>query len=287
MSDETGGNGKLGIVSDYGVYTAVFGSSPDKFFTTQDKHPYVAGEFVWSGFDYLGEPTPYYTARSSYSGIVDLAGFKKDRFYQYQARWRPEFPMVHILPHWNWPDRAGLVTPVHVFTSGDEVELFLNGKSLGKKEKSKFEYRFRWDDVIYQPGELKAVAYKNGQKWAEETIRTTGSPSKIKLEADRNRIYADGEDLSFITVSVLDQNERMVPDASVKIRFSIEGPGEIVATDNGDPADMISFASKERNTFSGLALVIVKFKKGKSETFKVIAESDGLKSGETSVYSVK
>lgn len=287
VSDETGGNGKLGIVSDYGFYTAPFGASPDKVFTTQDQHPYVAGEFVWSGFDYLGEPTPYYTARSSYSGIVDLAGFKKDRFYQYQARWRPEFPVVHILPHWNWPDRTGLVTPVHVFTSGDEVELFLNGKSLGKKRKSKFEYRLRWDDVIYQPGELKAVAYKNGQKWAEEIISTTGSPSKIKLEADRDRIYADGEDLSFITVSVLDQNERMVPDASVKIRFSIEGSGEIVATDNGDPADMLSFASKERDTFSGLALVIVKFKKGKSETLKVIAESDGLQSGETSVYSVK
>ena len=135
VSDGVGANPVTKEVSAYELYTAQFGASPDKVFATQDRHPYVAGEFVWSGWDYLGEPTPYYSARSSYSGIIDLAGFKKDRFYLYQSRWRPELPIVHILPHWNWPNRVGEVTPVHVFTSGDEAELFLNGQSLGRKKK--------------------------------------------------------------------------------------------------------------------------------------------------------
>ena len=128
----------------------------DKVFASLDRHPFVAGEFVWTGFDYLGEPTPYYTARSSYSGIVDLAGFPKDRFYLYQSRWRPDLPMAHILPHWTWPERVGQVTPVHVFTSGDEGELFVNGKSQGRRRKGPYEYRLRWDDVKYQPGELQS-----------------------------------------------------------------------------------------------------------------------------------
>src|SRR6185436_17754346 len=173
VSDSTGGNSIKQEVSAYELYTAAFGTSPDKVFVSQDKHPYVAGEFVWSGWDYLGEPTPYYSARSSYCGIIDLAGFKKDRFYLYQSRWRPDLPMVHILPHWNWSDRVGLITPVHVFTSGDEAELFLNGRSLGKKTRNAFEYRLRWDDTKYEAGEIKVIAYKNGKKWAEQTIHTT------------------------------------------------------------------------------------------------------------------
>ena len=154
VSDEAGGDPENRYVSAYELYTAPFGSSADKVFKSMDEHPYVAGGFVWSGWDYLGEPTPYYTSRSSYFGIIDLAEFKKDRFYLYQYRWRPDLPIAHILPHWNWPDRNGKVTPVHVFTLGDEAELFLNGKSLGRKIKGKYEYRLRWDDVIYEPGEL-------------------------------------------------------------------------------------------------------------------------------------
>ncbi|HKO80703.1 MAG TPA: beta-galactosidase GalB, partial [Chitinophagaceae bacterium] len=204
VSDSTGGDPKNKYVSAYELYTAEFGASADKVFASQDKHPYVAGEFVWSGWDYLGEPTPYYTARSSYSGIIDLAGFKKDRFYLYQSRWRPDLPMVHILPHWNWPDRSGQITPVHVFTSGDEAELFLNGRSLGKKKKAAFEYRLRWDAIKYQPGELKVIAYKNGKKWAEQKVQTTGEATQLMVSADRNIINADGEDLSFITVKVAD-----------------------------------------------------------------------------------
>ncbi|HEY6502443.1 MAG TPA: beta-galactosidase GalB, partial [Chitinophagaceae bacterium] len=193
VSDSTGGDPENKYVSAYELYTAPFGASADKVFASQDKHPYVAGEFVWSGWDYLGEPTPYYSARSSYCGIIDLAGFKKDRFYLYQARWRPGLPMAHILPHWNWPDRIGQITPVHVFTSGDEAELFLNGRSLGKKKKTAFEYRLRWDDVKYEPGEVKVIAYKNGKKWAEQTVRTTDDAAQLKITADRNTIKADGE----------------------------------------------------------------------------------------------
>lgn len=278
VSDSTGGDSKNQRVSAYELYTAAFGSSADKVFATQDRHPYVAGEFVWTGWDYIGEPTPYYTARSSYSGIIDLAGFKKDRYYLYQSRWRPELPMVHILPHWNWPSRQGLFTPVHVFTSGDEVELFLNGKSLGRKKKAQFEYRLRWDSVKYQPGTLKAVAYKNGNKWAEETISTTGKATQLKLTADRKTIQADGVDLSFITVSVNDLNGKSVPDAENKINFSLEGAGQLLATDNGDPADLTSFSSKERKAYSGLALVIIRSFDKKPGSIKLTVTSPGLQS---------
>lgn len=276
VSDSTGGDPVNKYVSAYELYTAQFGASPDKVFASQDKHPFVAGEFVWSGWDYLGEPTPYYSARSSYSGIIDLAGFKKDRFYLYQARWRPELPMVHILPHWNWPDRVGQITPIHVFTSGDEVELFVNGRSLGRKKKAAYEYRLRWDDVQYEPGTVKAVSYKNGKKWAEETIQSTGAPSQLKLKADRTVIAADGNDLSFITVSITDKNGLLVPVANNNISFSIEGAGEIVATDNGDPANLVSFVSKEREAYFGLVLVIVRSKTGVPGVMKLKATAPGL-----------
>lgn len=276
VSDGVGANPVTKEVSAYELYTAQFGSSPDKVFATQDRHPYVAGEFVWSGWDYLGEPTPYYSARSSYCGIIDLAGFKKDRFYLYQSRWRPELPIVHILPHWNWPNRVGEITPVHVFTSGDEAELFLNGQSLGRKKKGEFEYRIRWDDVKYQAGELKAVAYKNGRIWTEETVKTTDKAVKLLATVDRSNIKSDGEDLSFITVKITDKNGLMVPDANNKINFKIEGLGEIVATDNGNPANLVSFASHERAAFNGMALAIIRANKGDKGKMKLIITSDGL-----------
>jgi beta-galactosidase len=285
VSDSTGGDPQNKYVSAYELYTAAFGASADKVFASQDKHPYVAGEFVWTGWDYLGEPTPYYSARSSYSGIIDLAGFKKDRFYLYQSRWRPDLPMAHILPHWNWPNRIGEITPVHVFTSGDEAELFLNGRSLGKKKKGVYEYRLRWDDVKYEPGELKVIAYKNGKRWAAEIIKTAGSSAQLLISADRNVINADGTDLSFITVKVADKNGLMVPDASNNVTFSIEGPGEIVATDNGDPANLVSFASKEREAYFGLVLVIVRSEKGKPGSIKINASSPGLKTANVELKS--
>ena len=277
VRDGGGGDSKIRQVTAYELHAVDFGASPDKVFASLARHPFVAGEFVWTGWDYLGEPTPYYDARSSYSGIIDLAGFKKDRFYLYQSQWRPDLPMAHILPHWNWPERVGLFTPVHVFTSGDEAELFLNGKSLGRKKKGQFEYRLRWDDVKYQPGDLKVVAYKNGEKWAEDIVQTTGEPKKLEAIADHSEIRADGKDLSFITIRVADRNGLTVPQATNLITFKIEGCGEIVATDNGDPTDFTPFPSHERKAFSGLALVIVRSKPGQSGIITVTAESPGLK----------
>ena len=285
VRDGRGGDSRLAHVSSYELYAVDFGSSADKVFSMQDQHPFVAGEFVWTGWDHLGEPTPYYSARSSYCGMIDLAGFKKDRFYLYQSRWRPELPMVHILPHWNWPERKGEITPVHVFTSGDEVELFLNGKSLGRKKKQPLEYRLRWDDVTYEAGELKAVAYKNGKKWAENSMKTTGEAVGLTAEADRKKIKSDGYDLSFITVKILDKDGLTVPLSNNKIRFSIEGPGEIVATDNGDQTDFTPFNSRERNAFNGLCLVIVKGKKGQNGDITVIAESQDMKTAKIKISS--
>lgn len=276
VEEGSGGDEKQRIVSAYELYTSPFGASPDKVFSTQDKHPYVTGEFVWTGWDHLGEPTPYYMSRSSYCGVIDLAGFKKDKFYLYQSRWRPDLPMAHILPHWNWEGRIGQITPVHVFTSGDEAELFLNGKSLGKKRKGEYEYRLRWDNVVYEAGALKVVAYKNGKLWAENEVKTTGKPARIVLSVDRNAIDADGRDLAFVTVKIVDNEGNLVPNANNKIQFEISGAGEIVATDNGNPADMVSFISKERNTLGGLALAIVRGIKGQTGEIKLTVKSGAL-----------
>jgi beta-galactosidase len=273
-------------VSAYELYAAAFGSSADKVFASQEKNPYVGGEFVWTGWDYLGEPTPFDSSRSSYSGIIDLAGFKKDRFYLYQAHWRPDFPMAHILPHWTWPERVGKVTPVHVFTSGDEAELFLNGKSLGRKKKGPYEYRLRWDDVIYQPGTLKVVAYKNGKVWATDEFKTAGKPAKLKLKPDRSKIFAGGKDLSFVTVTITDKHGVTAPCADNRIHFEIKGPGEIVATDNGDPTSFESFQSQDRKAFNGLCLVIIRGKPGQPGKIGLTAKADGLKIGTTSIETI-
>jgi beta-galactosidase len=301
------GDGKSDFqVSSYDLYAPPWATVPDSEFKGQDQNPFVAGEFVWTGFDYLGEPTPYggdstnllnyhnaadkakaaeelkklgkiaVPSRSSYFGIMDLAGFKKDRFYLYQSHWRPDFPMAHILPHWNWPDRAGRVTPVHVYTSGDEAELFLNGKSLGRKKKGPFEYRLRWNDVIYQPGELKVIAYKSGQKWAEDTVKTTGSAGKLALLPDRATIKADGQDLSYITVTIADNNGLMVPRSDNLVHFSLTGPGEIVAVDNGDATGHEPFHARQVKAFDGLALVIVSGKAGSPGGLVLHARSEGL-----------
>jgi beta-galactosidase len=278
-------------MSSYDLYYPFWATSPDKEFSAQEQFPFVAGEFVWTGWDYLGEPTPYDSSRSSYFGIIDLAGFKKDRFYIYQAFWRPDLPMAHILPHWNWPERLGLkdaegaaaTVPVHVYTSGDEAELFLNGKSLGRKKKEPLQYRIRWDDAVYEPGELKVIAYRQGRQWATDTVKTTGEPSKLQLKPDRVTIAGDGLDLSFVTLTVTDQAGLPVPRAKNQIRFSISGPGEIVATDNGDPTDFTVFASKDRKAFNGLALAIVRAKRGQTGKVIVSAKSEGLSDATTQI----
>jgi beta-galactosidase len=304
-------------VSSYDLYAPPWATTPDAEFKGQDEFPFTAGEFVWTGFDYLGEPTPYSAdvtnllnfsdpaaqarmgeelksigrisvpSRSSYFGIVDLAGFKKDRFYIYQARWRPELPMAHILPHWNWPGREGQLTPVHVYTSGDEAELFLNGRSLGRKKRGAFEYRLRWDEVKYEPGELRVVAYREGRRWAEDVVRTTGPAARLTPKADRNVVKADGSDLVFVTVSVTDKTGLVVPRSKNRIHFGLEGPGEIVAADNGDATSHESFQSKERAAYNGLCLVVVRTKAGTPGRIKLRAYSEGLKSGEVTITSTR
>jgi beta-galactosidase len=282
VTNNKGGGKANHQVSSYDLYAPGWATPPDWEFKGQEQNPFVAGEFVWTGFDYLGEPTPYdRTSRSSYFGIVDLDGFKKDRFYLYQAHWRPDFPMAHILPHWNWPERTNQITPVHVYTSGDAAELFLNGKSLGLKKKGQFEYRLRWDDVVYQPGTLKVVAYKNGKKWATDEVKTTGPASRITLEPDRAKIAADGKDLSFVTVTVADAEGRLVPRAQNHIKFEIKGPGEIVAVDDGDPTNLEPLQAKEHDVFNGLAMVIVRANQPGKIT--LTAHADGLKAGTTRI----
>lgn len=296
-------------VSSYDLNEPGWGGLPDQEFAALDRYPAICGEFVWTGFDYLGEPTPFNsdrtvllnhaaavneeelkkqeeelkrieqdrpTSRSSYFGIVDLAGFPKDRYYLYQARWMPDYPMVHILPHWNWEGREGQKVPVFVYSSGDEVELFLNGKSLGKKFKQPYEYRFRWDSVRYESGELKAIAYKDGKKWAEKHVQTTGKPVKLKLIPDKTVLKSDGEDLIFVRVSVLDAEGNEVPTAEPLITSSVSGPGIIAATDNGDPTCLIPFHEPKRPAFNGLYLAIVKARKGSKGKLRLRVEADGL-----------
>jgi len=286
VRDGRGGDDKARHVTAYELHAVDFGSSAEKVFGMIARHPFVLGEFVWTGWDHLGEPTPYYESRSAYAGIIDLAGFRKDRFYLYQSHWRPELPMAHILPHWSWPERVGQVTPVHVFTSGDEAELFLNGRSLGRKQKAQYEYRLRWDDVKYEPGMLEVVAYKGGQKWATDTVKTAQAPKKLEAKPDRATIGADGRDLAFVTVRVTDAAGTSAPRADNRIVFSIEGPGEIVATDNGDPTSFEPFQSPQRKAFSGLCLAIIRAKPGQSGTITLTATSEGLKAAVVEIRTV-
>jgi beta-galactosidase len=276
VRDGRGGDSTIRQVTAYELHAVDFGSSADKVFGSLAKHPFVAGEFVWTGWDHLGEPTPYYDSRSSYAGVIDLAGFKKDRFYLYQSHWRTDLPMAHILPHWTWPERQGQITPVQVFTSGDEAELFLNGRSLGRKTKAPFEYRLRWDEVVYEPGVLEVVAYRNGTKWATDVMRTAQASAKLEARADRHQIRPDGLDLSFVTVRIADASGITTPRAGNRIRFNIEGPGEIVATDNGDPTSFEPFQAHERRAFNGLCLVIVRANAGQPGRIVVTASSEGL-----------
>lgn len=304
-------------ITSYDRASPGWGCAPDVQFRTHAKFPNLLGEYVWTGWDYLGEPTPYNSddtnllnfrtdpskkkeleaklkeleeknppSRSSYFGIIDLAGFPKDRYYIYQAQWRPDLPMTHILPHWNWPERVGEVTPVHVYTSGTEAELFLNGKSQGRKVKKDGEdFRLIWDEVVYEPGTLKVISYKEGKEWSKAEMKTTGNPVALELSAYKKEILADDSELAFITVAVKDKRKQTVPRSHPLIKFSVEGAGEIVSTDNGNAIDHTSFNSHERKAFNGLALVIVKTKKGEKGKIKVKAESEGLKTATVEILS--
>ena len=298
-------------VSSYDLYAPAWASKPDYEWFYEDSVPECAGEFVWTGYDYLGEPTPYnldlsiltnfhseeekqaaialfeswgqkvmmepLPSRSSYFGIIDLAGFPKDRFWLYQARWNPDAKVAHILPHWTWPGREGEVTPVHVYGSGRVAELFLNSKSLGVRERGDKEYRFRWDDVVYEPGVLSVTVYedraaydaKKAMAWDE--VRTAGAPDRIKLMLDYK-----GDELIYVFAAIFDNDGVMVPNADNLLEFSVSGDAEIVATDAGDPTSHAPFYSPSIKAFNGLASVILR-RTGKGSV-TVSATSDGLKS---------
>lgn len=251
-----------------------WGSTHEMSWNLVKKEKHIAGLFVWTGFDYLGEPTPFWwPSRSSYFGIVDLAGFPKDVYYMYQSEWSDK-PVLHIFPHWNWKN-GETVDVWAYYNQADEVELFLNGKSLGRKHKEGDQLHVMWR-VPFEAGTLKAVSYKNGKKVLSEEIQTAGQPVAIRLNADRNTISADGKDLSFVTAEVVDAKGIVVPIASNLIHFSVEGEGFIAGTDNGDATDSISLKKSERHLFNGKALVVVQAKK---KTGKIVlrATAEGLK----------
>jgi beta-galactosidase len=279
--------------SSYDLDYAPWASTPDTEFAMQDECDFSLGEFVWTGFDYLGEPTPYNEgtpAKSSYFGIVDLAGLKKDRFYLYQSRWSTT-PVLHLLPHWNWEGKEVDTIPVFCYTNYPKVELFVNGKSVGVKSKSntgKYErYRLMWKDVIYQPGEIKAVAYdSNGIVQKTEIIKTAGTPANIRLLADRNTIHADGKDLSFVTVEVTDKDGNLCPNAQRLLFFKTEGAGTLKALCNGDPTDLTSFASNYMKVFNGKLIAIVNSGKSTGE-IKLTVSGERLSTKEIVIQSTK
>ena len=252
--------------SSYDLEACSWSNVPDEDFVLQDDKPWVIGEFVWTGFDYLGEPTPYdekWPSRSSYFGMADLAGIPKDRFYLYRSRWNKEVETLHILPHWNWEGREGKTTPVFVYTNYDSAELFVNGKSMGIQKKNNAtpqnRYRLMWMDVKYEPGTLKVVAFdKNGKAVAQEEVHTAGQPYKIVVEPDRKTITADGEDISFITVSVVDKNGVPCPTATNQLNFSVTGAGTYRAACNGDATSLEIFHEPTMKLFSGKLVVLVK-----------------------------
>lgn len=266
--------------SSYDVEHCGWSNLPEDDWLWHEDNAWCIGEFVWTGFDYLGEPTPYYTdwpSHSSLFGIIDLAGLPKDRYYLYRSHWNPKEETLHILPHWNWTGREGEVTPVFVYTNYPSAELFINGKSQGKRSKDltvtvenskdsastadfkrQQRYRLMWMDTKYEPGTVKVVAYdKNGKAVAEKEIHTAGTPHHIELVADRTVLKADDEDLSFVTVKVVDKDGNLCPLAENEIRFKVKGAGTYRAGANGNPASLESFQAPKMKVFNGMMTAIV------------------------------
>lgn len=294
--------------SSYDVEHCGWSNLPEDDFIQHEDLPYCIGEFVWTGFDYLGEPTPYYTnwpSHSSLFGIIDLAGIPKDRYYLYRSHWNKAEKTLHILPHWTWPGREGEVTPVFVYTNYPSAELFINGKSQGKRTKDlsiaidssyteaaqkSFErqkrYRLMWMDTRYEPGTLKVVAYdKDGNAVAEQEVHTAGKPHHIELSADRTRLTADGKDLAFIHVRVVDKNGNLCPDDSRKIHFKVRGAGTYRAAANGNSASLESFQAPQMSLFSGQLTAIVQTAEEQPGTIYFEASAPGVKSAELELIS--
>jgi beta-galactosidase len=265
--------------SSYDNCSAPWGSTHEETWKLMKKYDFLSGMFIWTGFDYLGEPTPYgWPSRSSYFGIVDLAGFPKDIYYMYQSEWTDK-PVLHVFPHWNW--KKGDTIDVWAYTNCKEVELYLNGISLGTKSKVGDDLHLMWR-VPFSPGILKAVGRNDGKEILVSEVKTTGTPSKISLEADRKLIAADGSDLSYITVKILDNYDTMVPDADNLVHFEIAGEGKIAGVDNGSETSMESFKANFRNAFNGMCLVVIQ-STDKSGSITLKATSYGLKESEITI----
>ena len=266
-----------GQCSSYDVEYCSWSNLPDDDWVWQDDYPWVIGEFVWTGFDYLGEPTPYdeyWPSRSSYFGICDLAGLPKDRYYLYRSKWRSaegrsqgenkDEHTIHLLPHWTWPNRKGQVTPVYCYTDYPEAELFVNGKSQGRIKKNPKErldrYRLRWNNVKYEPGELKVKIFDEmGKNCGEKTVHTAGKPAQLKLDVwtQSEGLIADGEDLAFVTVSLVDKNGTLIPDAADQLTFTVKGAGTFRAVCNGDATSLEPFTKPTMKLFNGQLVVVV------------------------------
>ncbi len=258
--------------SSYDNCSAPWGSTHQDSWRLIRDNDFLSGMYIWTGFDYLGEPTPYWwPARSSYFGIIDLAGFPKDAYFMYQSEWTEE-PVLHLFPHWNW--NPGQTVDVWAYTNCDEVELFLNGVSLGRQVKGDEDLHLMWR-VEYEAGTLSGVGYKGGSEIMRKEIRTAGEPAAILLSPDRSEIDADGSDLSFITVTVVDKDNIPVPHADNLVKFSVEGPGTIAGVDNGCQTSMEPFRADYRKAFNGKCLVVLKSGKEKGE-LKLSASSEGL-----------
>lgn len=260
-----------GQCSGYDTEYCSWSNLPDDDWRWQDDYKQVIGEFVWTGYDYLGEPTPYdeyWPSRSSYFGICDLAGLPKDRYYLYRSKWNTKEHTVHLLPHWTWPERKGKVTPVYCYTDGVEGELFINGKSHGRVRKNKEgrldRYRLRWNDVKYEPGEIKVVAYdEKGNKIGEDVRRTAGKPVQLTLSAEyadntKAALHADGDDLAFVTVSLTDKDGNLCPTADDQLTFDVTGEGTYLAACNGDATSLEPFTQPQMKLFGGQLIVVVR-----------------------------
>ena len=273
---------KDGQVTAYDTEWCSWSNLPEEDFLAMDDYDYTIGQFVWTGIDYLGEPTPYdeyWPSRSSYFGICDLAGLPKDRYYLYRSQWNTNSHTLHLLPHWTWPGREGKVTPVFCYTDAPEAELFVNGKSQGrikkqhatmadKPEQRARRYRLMWNDVKYEPGELRVVAYGNdGKQVGEKVVRTAGKAAEIALSADREWISADGEDLVYVTVSLLDKDGNEIPTASDQMEVSVEGAAAFRGVCNGDATSLEVFTSPTMRLFNGKLVVTLQAldKKGKAK----------------------
>jgi beta-galactosidase len=265
--------------SSYDNCHVPWGSTHEESWKIVKKYDHIAGTYIWTGFDYLGEPTPYWwPSRSSYFGIIDLAGFPKDIYYMYQSDWTDK-DVLHVFPHWNW--KSGQTVDIWAYSSAPEVELFLNGESLGVKTKGPEDLHLMWR-VPFEPGTLKAVSREDGKVVMEKEIKTAGEPAQLKVTADRSTISADGYDLSYITVEVLDEEGNFVPTAGNKVQFSIEGNAEIFGVDNGNPVSHQPFKGTEIDAFNGNCLVVIK---AGEEPGNVVltASAEGLDSAKTEI----